>query len=249
MNNIGGESKFIGFLDECGDHSMEKIDQDFPLFVLALVVFERKIYVEQLIPKLGALKLKYWIHEGVNLHSREIRKQVGPFSFLHHPQKREQFIADINNLVETTPFTLFVTGIKKAKHLEKYGHQAKNPYELALEFTLERLLPFLWGEGEMQLPIVAEARGKQEDRSLELAFLRILSSGTHYVKAEDFKTLNCSIVFRSKRDNVGGIQMADLCAYPCARHILDFQKPNPAFKIVRRHFYDGKPYGGFKWFP
>lgn len=249
MNNIGGESKFIGFLDECGDHSMEKIDRDFPLFVLALVVFERKVYAEQLIPKLGALKLKYWIHEGVNLHSREIRKQVGPFSFLHHPQKREQFITDINSLVETVPFTLFVTGIDKVKHQEKYGHQAKNPYELALEFTLERVLYFLWGENEMQLPIVAEARGKQEDKSLELAFLRILSSGTRFVKVDDFKTLNCSIVFRSKRDNVGGIQMADLCAYPCARYILDWRKPNPAFNIVRKHFYAGKPHGGFKTFP
>jgi hypothetical protein len=144
---------------------------------------------------------------------------------------------------------LFVTGIDKVKHQEKYGHQAKNPYELALEFTLERVLYFLWGENEMQLPIVAEARGKQEDKSLELAFLRILSSGTRFVKVDDFKTLNCSIVFRSKRDNVGGIQMADLCAYPCARYILDWRKPNPAFNIVRKHFYAGKPHGGFKTFP
>jgi len=249
MNNIGGDSKFIGFLDECGDHSMEKIDQDFPLFVLALVIFERKVYAEQLIPKLGVLKLKYWIHEGVNLHSREIRKQVGPFSFLHHPQKRRQFMADINELVESIPFTLFVTGIQKMKHQEKYGVHATNPYELALEFTLERVLYFLWGEKEFQLPIVAEARGKQEDKSLELAFLRILSSGTRFVKAEDFKTLNCSIVFRSKRDNIGGIQMADLCAYPCARHILDWKKPNPAFDIVQKHFYAGTPHGGFKTFP
>jgi hypothetical protein len=57
------------------------------------------------------------------------------------------------------------------------------------------------------------------------------------------------LVFRSKRDNIAGTQIADLCAYPCARHILDWQKPNPAFQIVRKHFYAGKPFGGFKWFP
>jgi len=58
MNNIGGESKFTGFPDECGDHSMEKIDGDFLLFVLALVVFERAVYAEKLLPSLAALKLR-----------------------------------------------------------------------------------------------------------------------------------------------------------------------------------------------
>jgi Protein of unknown function (DUF3800) len=249
MNNIGGESRFIGFLDECGDHSMEKIDKDFPLFVLALVIFERSVYAENLIPAMSALKLRYWNHEGVNLHSREIRKQIGPFSFLHHPEKRQHFIADISQLMETMPFTLFVTGIKKLAHQQKYGIHAANPYELALTFTLERVLYFLWGEKEMQLPIVAEARGKQEDKSLELAFLRTMSAGTQFIKAEDFKTLSCPLVFRSKRDNVAGTQIADLCAYPCARHILEWQKPNPAFQIVRKHFYAGTPFGGLKVFP
>lgn len=96
---------------------------------------------------------------------------------------------------------------------------------------------------------MAEARGKQEDKSLELAFLRILSCGTRYFEADDFKALRCPLVFRSKRDNIAGIQVADLCAYPCARRILASSKPNSAFEIVRKHFYAGTPYGGFKVFP
>lgn len=249
MNNISGESKFIAFLDECGDHSMEKIDHDFPLFVLALVVVERQVYAEKVIPAFGALKLRYWNHEGVNLHSREIRKQLGPFSFLHHVEKRERFMAEITQLVGTLPFTLFVTGIKKKEHLEKYGSRAVNPYELALKFTLERVLYFLWGENEANLPVVAEARGKQEDKSLELAFLRTLSTGTEFLTGEQFRTLNCPLEFRSKRDNIAGIQIADLCAYPCARRILEWRKPNPAYQIVRKHLWGGKPHGGWKVFP
>lgn len=249
MNNIGGESRFIGFLDECGDHSMTKIDADFPLFVLALVVLERKVYAEKLIPALAELKLRYWIHEGVNLHSREIRKQIGPFSFLHHPEKRQRFIADINGVIETIPFTLFVTGIKKQAHLERYGEKAANPYALALEFTMERVLYFMLGENETNLPIVAEARGKQEDASLEREFYRLLNQGTRFVEPELIKMLASPLVFRSKRDNIAGIQIADLCAYPCARHILDWKKPNPAFQLVRKHFNGGTPHGGFKVFP
>lgn len=35
MKNIGGTSRFVAFFDECGDHSLAKIDRDFPLFLLA----------------------------------------------------------------------------------------------------------------------------------------------------------------------------------------------------------------------
>ena len=35
-------SRFIAFFDECGDHSLTKIDEDFPLFLLCTVVVERE---------------------------------------------------------------------------------------------------------------------------------------------------------------------------------------------------------------
>ena len=38
MKNVGGTSEYIAFLDECGDHTLELIDKDFPLFLLATVV-------------------------------------------------------------------------------------------------------------------------------------------------------------------------------------------------------------------
>ncbi len=82
MKNIGGTSKYIAFLDECGDHSLLKTDEDFPVFLLALVIMERKEYSEHIIPEISKFKLRYWNHEGVNLHSRDIRKQNGPFVFL-----------------------------------------------------------------------------------------------------------------------------------------------------------------------
>jgi hypothetical protein len=239
VNNIGGESRFIGFFDECGDHSMEKIDKDFPLFVLALVVFERRTYVEKLIPAVGALKLRYWIHEGVNLHSREIRKQLGPFAFLHHPEERARFMQDVSQLIANVPFTLFVSAVRKLEHKERCGAETTSPYDLALEFTMERVRHFLRGENETTLPVVAEARGKNEDMALERVFLRILSAGTRAVGREEFQGLNCPLVFRSKQDNIAGVQVADLCAYPCARHVLDATKANPAFEVVKAHFYAG----------
>ena len=45
---------------------MEKIDADFPLFVLSTVILERAAYIEKVIPALNRLKLRFWPHEGVN---------------------------------------------------------------------------------------------------------------------------------------------------------------------------------------
>jgi len=249
MKNIGGTSRFIGFLDECGDHSLEKIDPDFPVFLLALVVVERKSYAETAIPAMGRFKLRYWNHEGINLHSRDIRKHYGPFAFLHVPQKREPFYQEVNDFMHAMPFTLFASAIRKQKHSARYGDRAANPYSLALEFTMERLVHFLEGEGETELPLVAEARGEKEDQALAAVFNGIIANGTSYRPADQFRKLNCPLVFRTKKDNIVGIQMADLCAYPCARHVLASDKPNPAFDIVSKHLYQRDRVAGWKVFP
>ena len=47
-------SRFIASFDECGDHSLEKIDRDFPLFVLSTIIIAKAAYVETIVPALTA---------------------------------------------------------------------------------------------------------------------------------------------------------------------------------------------------
>ena len=246
---VAPPSRFIAFFDECGDHSLTKIDPDFPLFVLAMVVVERDAYQDQILPKMNAFKLRYWNHEGINLHSRDIRLAQGPFSILLNAQVRTGFMTEVSDLMESLPFTLFVTAIRKSAHVDRHGAEATNPYDLALEFTLEHLLHFMESHGETQLPVVAEARGRKEDNSLEQVFYRVLSRGTDNVPGERFRQLDCSLAFQSKKNNIAGVQLADLSAYPCARHILNPAKPNRAFEIVKNHFYSSHGVNGWTVFP
>lgn len=127
MTNTQINSCFIAFLDECGDHSLEKIDRDFPLFVLSAIVVERAAYVEKI------------------------------------------------------------------------------------------------------LPIVAESRGKNEDAQLKASFYQLVNC---YGELP-----NLPITFRRKHDNIAGIQIADLCAYPAARKILNPNKMNHAFDVIKPHIY------------
>lgn len=249
MKNVGGTSEYIAFLDECGDHTLELIDRDFPIFLLATVVMRRADYVDQVVPAITRLKLKYWVHEGVNLHSRDIRKAKGPFGFLQVPEVRKAFMDELSELMKNLPYTLFVSAVRKDRHKDRYGSNAVNPYDLALEFTLERLIHFVESKKLSELPFVAEARGKNEDETLERCFYRMMNAGTDFIKGERFKKLNCPLVFRRKFDNIAGIQLADLCAHPCARHILLPEQANRAFDVVNEKIYRNGGISGWKIFP
>ena len=228
---------------------MEKIDRDFPLFVLALVVMEREAYRDQALPEFNGFKLRYFSHEGINLHSRDIRLASGPFSLLQNPAVRPKFMEELGNIVNRLPFTLFISAIRKPEYLAQHGRDAVNPYDLALEFTMESLATFLENAGETRLPITAEARGKREDNALEQAFYRTLARGTNHMPADRFKRLNCALTFQPKKNNILGVQLADLCAHPCARHILNPERTSRAFEVARKHVYAGKGGGGWRVFP
>ena len=120
-------SRFLAFFDECGDHSLDKIDRDFPLFVLALVLVERSVYQHEILPAFNQFKLRYFNHEGINLHSRDIRLAAGPFSLLLNPTIRPQFMAELSDIMDRVPFTLFISAIQKQAYLEQHGGNAANP--------------------------------------------------------------------------------------------------------------------------
>jgi hypothetical protein len=82
-----------------GGHSLERIDPDYPVFVLALCVFHKRHYAEKIIPAVEKLKFNYFGHDSVVLHEHEIRKQKGDFAFLSHKPTRDEFIERLAALV------------------------------------------------------------------------------------------------------------------------------------------------------
>ena len=93
------------YLDETGDHSLEIVDREFPIFALVMLVCDQTVYSEKIIPAVYRLKMDYFGHEGVILHSRDIRKAVNDFSFLLNPQKRLPFYQRINEIMAMDGYT------------------------------------------------------------------------------------------------------------------------------------------------
>ena len=121
----------IMFVDESGDHNLKNIDAHFPMFCLCGCVFEKTYYHKMVRPLIDALKIRIWGSTDIILHSRDIRRQQGPFRFLRDIGKREAFYLNINTLMEQLNFTIIVVAILKREHLAHYGSNAKHPYHLA----------------------------------------------------------------------------------------------------------------------
>ncbi len=240
----------IVYVDETGDHGMVSIDPGFPLFVLSLVIVDINTYAQQVLPAFCHFKLEHFGHEGIILHSREIRKAQGAFGFLTDPAKRAPFYDRLYQVMETCEYSIISVVIRKQKHKDKYGAAAHNPYSLAFTFALERLLPMLEGLGQTDVQLVAEARGKREDADLKLAVLDVVSNGTYYVPAARFKKIQFRLEFLPKAMNIIGTQMADLAGYPIARYALDPKYQGPLRHILLKKVYRGPGWVyGLKIFP
>jgi hypothetical protein len=70
--------------------------------------------------------------------------------------------------------------------------------------------------------VLAESRGCREDLQLKSAYKTVYKSGTRFREADFFQAVLTSkeIKIKRKTENVAGLQLADLFAYPARRQIL-----------------------------
>lgn len=216
------------YVDESGDHSLATVAQEYPVFVLAACLFDAEEYCGTVIPAVCRLKFRHFGHDQVILHEREIRKAKGPFAFLTDRERRFEFMGDLANLVDSSPFILVAGVIRKDLHLEAYA-MPESPYDLALTFCLERLHLHLKPEVEagQRVPIVVERRGKKEDKELELVFRRVCDGMNAVGERFPF-----NLQFADKLSNSSGLQLADLVARPIGRHEMAPDQPNRAWDVL-----------------
>jgi hypothetical protein len=228
-------SDFIVFADESGDHGLDKVDPEFPMFALSLCMVEKAAYINNVVPAFQQFKFDFWGHDGVVLHEHEIRKRKGPFTLLlTNPVLRASFYERLNGLMADTPMAIVASVINKVKLKAKYVYPS-NPYEIALLFCMEQLLNQLLAKGQFDrtVHVLFESRGKQEDADLELEFRRICANQRNWGwKKTDFTQVQFEPVFVKKAANSTGLQLSDLTARPIALHYLRPDQSNRAYETI-----------------
>jgi len=239
------------FLDESGDHGLTSINENSSIFLLCGVLFHSEAY-DSFSNELDTIKTNFWNSTQVVFHSRDIRKCNKEFAILLDYNVKAKFYESLNNCIQKGTYTAFATAIRKDEYIRRFGKLSNDVYELSLSFIIERAIFRLDELPTMgkKMAIILEQRGKKEDLKLREHFQRLKARGTGFVSSTRLNEYGLTIHFRSKSQNVNGLQLADLLAYPCATKARDPQRPNPAFEIFEDKIYaKGRKYYGFKVYP
>lgn len=225
------------FLDESGDHSLIKIDDQYPMFVLAGVMMDRDYHDTDAAKIMNDLKQSLFDRTDIILHTADISRNKNGFERLKEKEFRNRFYDALNTMMGELEYMVVAVAIKKHEHNEKYGLAALDPYLLSLECIIERFI-FECEENEKQGLIMAESRNSILDNELELAYLNLKIQGTKYIKAKQVKERVKQFIIRDKKENIPGLQIADLVASPIGRFILK-KKIKPDFEIIKNKFRKG----------
>ena len=162
------------FLDESGDHSLDKIDQSYPMFVLSGCIFDFDYYFNHAEKEIDKLKQKFFGKRGVILRSYDIRKQKGDFSCLVDKAKREKFYSGLDDLIKKLDFQIITAAIRKDKFKTRYP-LPNNPYFLCFQFILERSIMYL-GKTKEKMMFKIESRETHNDQKLSKVYDKIMKT-------------------------------------------------------------------------
>lgn len=243
-------AKYYLFLDECGDQSLSNFDPSFPIFTLCGIIFSQE-QLELVSTQVSSLKHRFWSDQKIILHSRDIRKCQNGFELLFDLNTKQNFYESLNRILGASNYKVICCSIRKEQYIRKYGRM-NDVYAQSLSFIIERAVFYLdsLGINDIELNVIIERRGKKEDNNLLSYYNQLIDRGTYYVSPDRIKGYFKSFAMRQKREDVIGLQIADLVAYPITRYILDSSAVNLSFNIIKRNIYTrgGKQYG-LKVFP
>lgn len=225
----------VMFLDESGDHSLDQIDKSYPMFVLAGCIFDFDYYNHIAEQEVNKLKIKYFGKTDIILRSYDIRKQKGEFSFLVDKRKRDEFTSDLNSLISKLEFKIIAAAINKSRLKRQYV-DPDNPYHLCLRFILERSIMFL-GRTSEQMIFRIESRETHNDQKLAKIYDDFRNTNHKIFPLTEVQTKLADLSFNQKTQNIVGMQIADLVAYPIGRWALSRDGENKPFDIVKTKFH------------
>ena len=225
------------FIDESGDHGLKKLNQEFPLFLLCGILVEQLNY-SRIRESFNSIKNKFWGNTNVIFHSRDIRKCEKEFVTFLDSNVKTQFYDELNRSMIQNEFTVFASAINKKEYVAAFGELHNNIYEQALTAVFNQILTYLFNNKlNAFIDVVIEKRGKKEDRKLEEHFKYLQEQGTDSFSAKQIANWEISIRFKDKKENVNGLQLADLIAYPIAKYVIDPTEMNLAFHIFKNKIY------------
>lgn len=262
-----GSPQYRLYIDEVGNSDLGSSDDPNHRYLsLTGVIIELDYVYRVVAPQLEALKKCYFdydVDDPLIFHRKELVNKQPPFIALRDPGIETRFNADLLKLIGDLDYAVVTVVIDKLEHKTRYRVWRYDPYHYCQQVLLERYVLWLDQRG-CTGDVLAESRGKKENRRLADAFARVYDTGTKYVAETLFRKCLTSkqLKIKPKESNIAGLQLADLLAYPSYKSLLarheGTQLPNnfgrQIVEILEKTKYVRSPKGqidgwGLKWLP
>lgn len=224
---------------------MNTIDPNWPIFVIVGLLVGETYYAKTVVPRMKALKKAHGLNPATPMHSRSIRRWEGEFSFLQDTLRRSALYEGINALIDGLRVRLYAVVIDKVRLQKRFLVQL-NPYDVSMSQLLSIICgpPRIVGVNRPNVvKIVAESRGKLEDRQLQSEYQNFRSGGLsgygakgiQYRRRQTVRRLFPERVeFAKKSRVIAGLELADLLAYPIGRAVISQNWDNRAATVAFR---------------
>jgi hypothetical protein len=214
------------YIDEVGTDDVASVDGDNERYLsltgIAMKIDEAR---DNLAPRFAEIKAKVFEHdpdEPVIFHRKKIVKRSEGFRCLADDEKRAAFDTAIFEAMQQCEYHVITALIDKRAMLRKLTWVNKEPYHYLMEVLVEKYAKFLRRKDDIG-DIMPEGRKGNKDQRLQQAFLRVKQNGTYYASQAliSRRIPSSNLKFRYKKDNVAGLQLADMIAHPSHMTVRD----------------------------
>ena len=207
------------YLDEVGLEAMKRLDEDnFRYLSLTGVVMKVSHARDYLVPAFDRIKADIFEQDPdrpICFHRVDIRNCRGPFEPLANAEVREEFDRRLLQVMSDADYRVITALVDKQWMTDQVHWQQTHPYHFLMEVIVEKYAQFLRRMDSIG-DIMPEARGNNQDKALQLEFDGHRTNGTRFADAKltSARIPSSSLKFRTKKDNIAGLQLCDLIAHP-----------------------------------
>lgn len=203
------------YIDESGDHRYHKSQIVAERYLsLTGILLSQETYGNDVVPRIEKLRSYFYTDYDSKppLHLSDIMAAKGNFAALKDEEVRRNFDADFLSLIKEVDYQIITVVVDKNEHEDKYL-KPMHPYHWGLWCMLERYCNFLRLRNSRG-DVMAEARGKKEDRKLQEVFTRFYESDSEFASPANIqlRLADNQIKFRQKMNLTCGLEFADLLA-------------------------------------
>lgn len=142
------------------------------------------------------------------------------FGQLSNEEKRLRFDEELIRFLTAPDYKVLTVMVDKRAMMNQGHWQQQHPYHYLMEIMIEKFVQFL-ERFDASGDIMPEARQGKKDQALQQAFNEVRANGTRYVTPERIvrKLRASNLKFRTKKDDVAGLQLCDIIAHPSHMNI------------------------------